>query len=300
MEKLISQRIESLTTTELKPNFVEVSQIEEHPNVIEITANENTSADEVERKVLEELKTHNWWLQDYWKEKGKPKEKMQIETNFGSIELYNFSNELEQRHIKELYEVISFFNNLSNDNPLSKVKYILIDNIQHINPNTGTDMNGQNWNICKSIKIYPTGKSFQPHRVSNASNFQGTLIHELSHNLSSELVNKWITAFGWRELDEPVILAGGAIKTRECYNPENCVTEYARLSPSEDLCDSMIAAIISPNILDPHRLAFIKENILNYTNNTTSIEMNIEEPILPKLEKNIYFERKKPKKFTLI
>ncbi|MCK4635650.1 MAG: hypothetical protein KAT32_02205 [Candidatus Moranbacteria bacterium] len=209
MNEILERRMENVVIEKYKPELVEVFEDKDDLNVIEIFSDADDPRKIIEKKVIEKLKENNWWLQDYWKEKGEPREKIIIKTSFGTIELYNFSNTLESRHIQELEDIIEAFARMKDENPLSKIKYILLDNIQQINPNIGSDMNGQNWEKCNSLKIYPAGKSFEPHRIPEASNFEGTLIHELSHNFSKQLINDWKDAFGWKELEVPILLEGG-------------------------------------------------------------------------------------------
>jgi len=278
--------------------FEEVIDDDNDPNIISITAQTDDPKEIVEQKVQQHLIEHNWWLQSYWKEKGNPKEQFTIETPYGNIDVYNFLEPLEQRHLDELFEVMQVFANIKGENPLQNIDYILFDNEQPANPNTSEDMNGQSWRKCRAIKMFPAGKSFDNHRISGASNYQGTLIHEISHNFPLSTRDLWKNTFGWSDLEEPIILPGGNRQIFKCDQPDRCISSYAKISPDEDLCESMVSAVKSPEELDIERLEFIKANILGENENTISISKR-DQVELPKLSKPIKYRRKARKKFQL-
>lgn len=280
--------------------FEEVGDTDNSLNVIEISANSNETQEEVEKKLQEHLKDHNWWLQDYWRKKGLPKEQFTISTENGDIQIYNFSEALTERHIQELQNLMQVFIQARDKSPLQEIKYILLDDLQHPNPNTGEDMNGYGPVKEKAIKLYPRGQQFIPHRVPEASNFEGTTIHELSHGFSVSLINEWANAFGWKMLDTPIQLPGGAYQYYGCTNPEKCISDYAKISPSEDICESMVAAIKVPEKLDPDRLAFIQKKIFGDSRVQSPVEIKKQQNIfVPNLNQPIKYKRKKPKKFKL-
>lgn len=269
-------------------------------DLIKISARSDESQESVTKKLQDHLKAHCWWLQDYWREKGVPKEQFTITTEVGDIQIYNFSEVLTERHLQELEGLISFFTQASDQSPLKEIRYILLDNNQPPNPNTGEEMNGYGAIKESAVKLYPRGQKFMPHRISRASNFEGTVIHELSHKFSIPLRNDWSRTFGWKMLESPVQLPGGAHQHYKCESPERCVSEYAKISPDEDLCESMVAAIKAPDTLDPERLAFIKEKIFGSSHQSTPSEIIKQNRVtIPSVKQPVVFQRKEPLKMKI-
>lgn len=185
--------------------FEEVKEAVNNAEIIEIEAKSDEFKENVKTKLQDYLKEHNWWLQDYWREKGFPKEQFTITTEVGDIQIYNFSEALTERHLQELENLIQIFAQAKDQSPLKEIKYILLDDVQRANPNTGEDMNGYGASREEAIKLYPRGQKFIPHRIPEASNFEGTVIHELAHAFSIDLINKWSKAFGWKMLEMPAV-----------------------------------------------------------------------------------------------
>ncbi len=234
-------------------------------NVMDVTAKSDAPKEDVENKVRGELKDQNWWLQEYWTEKGVPQEQIVVETPVGNLEIFNYGELLEQRHLDELSSVVAIMLSMNKGQISQNVSYILIDNQQLRNTNTGEALNGKGPIREKAIKLYPNGIKFSPHRIPNASNFAGTLIHELTHTLLQGLpdnfINDWITLFKWKSLDIPKQLPGGDYQYRETEIPTSCVSDYALLSPDEDICESMVAYITHYDQLDSQKKEFIESRL---------------------------------------
>ena len=221
-----------------------------------------------EKKFSEKLIKENWRLQKKWKEKiekSEIQEQIIIQIGNTALEIYNFGNLLEKRHIQELEQVVKMFAHIQDGRVFQKVKYILIDNTQHRNIKTDEELNGySNAENDNSIRLYPAGMQFSSHRIKTASNFEGTLIHEFSHSLANDFKNEWFREkkFNWAFDKFGKEYLGGIT---QYYNkqPDKCVSDYACLSPKEDFCESMVAALKMDKTLDPERLKFIKEKVLN-------------------------------------
>jgi hypothetical protein len=69
----------------------------------------------------------------------------------------------------------------------------------------------------------------------------------------------WEKRFGWKWLKEAITLPGGLVTRFEIEDPSRCVTDYAKLEPDEDICDSMVAAMRRPEILDKERLETLRQ-----------------------------------------
>ena len=279
--------------------FSLVSDNEEKSDLTIFTDDFN-NINQIREKLIEFLQTNNWFFKDYWLNKGKPKEKLLLESDNSNLEIYNYYNKLSDDQIEELKKVISIFTNIKEMKPLSEVKYILIDDLQLKNPYDNEDMNGYGVNNDAAIKLYPAALNKLHHRVPNTSNLSGTLIHELAHSLSISIKNKWAKSFSWELLEKPIKTKGGVYKYYKVKSPERCISEYAKFHPHEDLCDSLVAAIMCPNLLDKERLKFIKNNILNDRKNQKAVNINRDEHnSLPRLNKNFNFKLKNGIKITI-
>lgn len=267
-------------------------------NTIIIRVNHGESNENIKNKVQEELIKKNWWLQDYWTKKGIPNEQISIKIGEINLEVYNFSAKLQDKHIEELKRAIKDLNKIQNGIIFKNIKYILIDDKQAKNPRTGENLNGYSRAECNAIQIYPEGLRFIPHRIKEASNFEGTIIHEFAHNLNLDVFNKWRQEFGWKDLDKPKQLSGGAFQYHVLDDPKRCVSDYAVFEPQEDLCESLVAALRSPGILDSQRAEFInrlfqKDAFVNEQIKESNIDIKVKDEIcLPKTDQPVYFEKK--------
>lgn len=256
---------------------------------------------ELEGRLREQLARENWWLQEYWRNK-EIQEQIAIKLGDTEVSIYNFGAILDAEQVHSIEKALLSFANLSQGEVFKKIHSILIDDIQKTNPRTGQDMNGYAGRD-KGIKLYPKVLEPAEHRVSGVSNLEGTVIHELSHNIDIDIINKWRKEMGWKDREVPEELPGGAYSYEYTEEPEKCVTEYARVSAEEDFCDSMVAALRSPEMLDPVRLAFIRKELLQEQEATVPEGSEIErrlgnQVIFPKLGA-VRYKRKRPGTFRM-
>lgn len=282
----------------------EISNVEGKDSIpeIEVKVNADTPISEVEKKVKDKLVKQNWWLQEYWSKKNVPKEQITIKIPDGNFEVFNFGESLKQRHFDELGNIVKIFSQINNGKFFESIKYVLIDDIQKPNPHTGEEMCGYGPVEEKAVKIYPNGIKFKSHRIPTASNFTGTLIHEFSHTIDNEFKNEWIKEFGWTQLDKPKPSPGGSYQYYEVKNPKNCVSDYAKFSPDEDICESMAAYLTQYENLDPERREFIKSWISINDTEDSSVSMTRKtnsEIELPRVKEPVIYEKKKRKKFSI-
>jgi len=120
--------------------------------------------------------------------------------------------------------------------------------------------------------------SSEPHRIPNTSGLKGTLLHEYGHVLQQgEFWNEWRKAFGWvSKPEEEIDWKVATPRMHDTNQPERCVSDYARISPDEDICESFAAAVNNPAVLDPERLEFIRERWLKSIQETGSMPVSIE------------------------
>ena len=261
---------------------------------ISVNVLKEASQKETEEKVRNELKMENWWLQEEWQKKGLPKEQLTINFTKGKTELYNYSQKLEERHIKELEIAFSIFESISDGKYLNELKYILINNVSEKNENSGEPKYGRRQENIHSIVLNPEALSFEPHRIKDSSVFLGTLIHEMGHIVAPDMIVEWRKKFGWVELEKNELLPGGGSRYQTCVQEERCVTNYAKFKPDEDISESIVAFFIDPEILDPEKYEFLKEHLCCKSPDETQEKINISPNNtikLPMIDKPIKYER---------
>ena len=298
LEKIEYQSIDDIS-------FEEV--IEGHPDFEEaykITADPEESAEEVLEKIKKQLINESWWLQPEWREKGTPKEEIEVLSGDSSIRVYNFGEEFDERHLEELKNVVGEFSQIKNGKALNEVSYILVNDTQKKNPYTGEDGNGIAFRWMRAIVLYPRATKFFPFRVEGSSNFEGTLLHEFTHPLippGSQIDREWIEKFGWSlDYAENDKHPSGLSNPWILQYPERCVTDYAKHTPSEDICESMVAALRNPDVLDPEKLKFIKEKFFTGPEDARRHEQEVvikrrtgEDIELPKVRATVKFRKVK-------
>ena len=277
----------------LKLQFEEVTQgHSKYDEAIAVHAAPEESQEAVEARLTETLTRDRWYLQDKWRSK-KIREQISIHIDGISLEIFNFSKELEAHQLEEMQNALRDYVSLKDNNVFQEVHSVVIDNEQPLNPHTGNPMNG--WGGKDgAIKLFPVAFAGVPHRVADVSNLEGAVIHELSHSLGTDFENAWRKEFEWKSLDTPKALPGGSFQYEEVLEPNRCVTEYARVSAAEDVCDSMVAALRNPEALDAERLKKIKTELLPSTPRevtTTITKKNVHDYALPKIVEPILYKR---------
>ncbi len=250
--------------------------------VLQILSSRKLSEDEIIKKAQEEVKRKSWWLEDYWQEKGIPIEQFIIKINGVGFEVYNYGEKLTEAQVHEMNRTLDILSQTEGQKP----RYVLIDNKNTLNIQNNEDERGYAKRIQNAIILRPRAMSNEPHRIPNTSSLVGTLIHEFGHFLQQnpQLQNEWIKRFGWK------ILSSEEMRSRypkqfETQQESRCVTDYAKFSQDEDICESLVAAIRQPEILDKEKLDFIIDKFLNGK--------------LPNIESAKEFERKSSEEVTM-
>lgn len=232
-------------------------------DVISIIVHEEASKEEVEEKVRQRLVERCWWLKEHWRQKGLPTEQFVVNVGDKRVNLFNFGESLDERHLGELQGAIEDCASLDGGEIVGgKIEHILIDDEQPKNTRTGEDMNGYSSREERAVKLYPRALEPVEHRVKGVSNLEGTVIHELAHRVSVDFRNRWSERFGWRMLDTPEELPGGDMRYYKNDNPERCITEYAAIDPGEDICESVVGALRAHGQLDSERRDVIEKELL--------------------------------------
>ena len=281
------QKLKDVSFEEVKKGDPDFKKAEE------LLVDPGESEDKIREKLEEKIKAENWWLQEYWQKKGIPKEQIEIAAGDKKLNVYSFAETLlADQHLEILEKVIKEFSQIKNGEILNEVKYILIDNIPRKHPKTGVELNGWGAEQDRAIKIYPRGMRFIPYRIEGVSNFEGIVIHELSHaitKIDTDFENEWKNKFGWAETKK-----GDGWK---CKYPEKCVNDYAKKSYEEDIPESVVAALRNQKALDPEKLSFIKNKLPSEVDVEKAPEVSIQRRSgndieLPKVESPVRFKRR--------
>ncbi len=256
-----------------------------------LNINGEQSEQELLEKAKEEIKRKYWWLQERWQRKGVPREQISIRIGDYSVELYNYGQELTLTQMEELQNIMAVLAQI----PGKEVKYVVIDNEQAFNDQNQEDGRGYAYPTQSMIALYPRAMSGEPHRIPNTSGFIGTLVHEYAHVLpEGNFWNDWRVQFGWKPLSE-IDYSKSAPKSYSTDQESRCVTDYAKFSPDEDICESLVAAVNNPTTLDDERLQFIQDRWLKDIRPLSPDEISIarkskEEVVLPKIPETVKYK----------
>lgn len=224
-----------------------------------------------EEKIVDQAKywlcDRYWWLTEWSQNLGELKEKWQL--NIGenqSIYIYNYFRPLLAQ---ETDQIASVFGRAQLYLPgyIGRVEDIVISSKDRNNDKSGQPMNG-NWlhtDPHRAMALYPAMFEDKTWRVSGKqTSFSGIMMHELGHTVGTEIRNEWARSFNWRGVSidpsDRKFHPGGGIIYEVCDEPQRCVTDYAKADAYEDLAESFSAYVYDPEILDPPRLDYLREN----------------------------------------
>jgi hypothetical protein len=289
-----------------KMQSIEDVSFEEVPQgtsgAIEIGVYKDDSQEIVLEKLKRKLIRENWWLREEWKKEGIPKEQFTISAGDKKVELFNFYKNLEPKEISEIEESLNTYRNLENNINFEFPNYLLFPKTEQRNPQSNEAFYGRNDDSIKSIVIYPRAVSLEPYRVEEVSSLKGTISHELGHILEkkNKIFKEWLQKFGWDSVSLEKFNTWSAEKKesrsmmQETQFPERCITEYAQVDYTEDICESIVGYVANAPDLDPEKREFLK-SIFTEAEEKISISKN-EKIALPKLpEKITYYKKEEPK-----
>lgn len=303
------EKTPQMNTQEKMQNIEDIS-FEEVPqgvsDVVEIGVYKDDSEEIVLEKLKQKLVRENWWLQEEWKKEGLPKEQFIISAGNKEIELYNFNKNLEIQEISEIEGALNIYCNLDKSVDFDFPKYILLPKTEQRNPQSNEAFYGRNDDSIKSVIVYPRAISLSPYRVEEVSSLKGTISHELGHilQMKNKVFGEWFKKFGWEKVNLDKFNTWSKEKKeaksmmQETQFPEKCITEYAQVDYTEDICESIVGYIANAPDLDSEKREFLK-NIFTDTKEKVSISKN-EKVVLPKLPDNVKYYRKKQQKISFI
>ncbi len=253
------------------------------PVVIGKEENQPKSDKEIIESIKRQHEAREWYTSGYWREKGLPLEQLDITIDNHPITIYNYNGErpLTEVHVTK---AVSSLERVARSFPriLDKIRWILVENKQppsllgeeNIYPTNGKAMEEK-----KAFYFTPRGMELTPHRIEKASNFEGTLVHELGHLIQDELEEEWSKEFGWEycwEDEERWEIKQTESGQQRFFNketgeiaphgqyplqPDQCVTGYARQNMAEDICESLVAYFFDPERLkeiSPQKFAILE------------------------------------------
>lgn len=244
------------------------------------------SDEEIREEVAKKHWSAQWYLDEYWAKKENPLEVIEVVVDEKPIQIYNFNKNqpLSENHINEVQlvfqKIISKF-----PGSLNNLTSILIDDHQ-VESAFGDDenypLNGRAlWASYGVIHLYPNSLRQVSFRVPGVgSNLVGVLAHEIGHfiyNKGVEMGSDWNKNFKRIKVGD---LDGWILSTISSQNyqyyrnertgeiiegdypedPEECVSNYAKINPEEDFCDSLVAFIFNRELL--HAVSPLKEELL--------------------------------------
>ncbi|NQU82970.1 MAG: hypothetical protein HQ539_03400 [Parcubacteria group bacterium] len=251
-------------------------------------------------------KSEQWYYNDYWREKGTPVEQLRVEHGANTIDIYNFSSdvELNKEYQKQIEIVMQFFAEHF-PQALEGCKTILINDKQSPSAYGDEDkfpFNGEVKRDWNTLILYPNAIKSTPHRTGAVDHFSGTLTHELTHFFARELLEEWQKHYQWEEVDEndPEWISmpnASSMIAKSMYHkekgylafedkfpaqpPEDFVSEYAMLSAEEDICDSNVVFAFDADKLK--EVSSIKFDILS-KHSTQEQEVSVKTTSIPEHE----------------
>ncbi len=284
--------------------------------------NEPRTDQEIIEMIKREREGRDWFTSEYWRNKGIPEEQVEFQVNGQAITVYNwnkdkpFTDEHIQKAQRAFQELASRFPQITD-----QMRWILIDDKQEASAFGDPEkypLNGYALRGWGAFRLLPRGMDLIPHRITKASNFEGTLVHESTHLIQQQFEPEWSDRFKWdycsdhedewemRPTPDGTAKRWFDKKTGEMapqaqfpLQPDQCITDYAKQNIGEDICDSIVAYVYDPNLLegvspDKSRI-FQKHDAKQPLPITTSRRVTREEIELPEVkEETVYYFVQEP------
>jgi len=225
------------------------------------------SLEDVNKSTEVDESKKNWFDQSYWKNKDEPKEKRAINVDGEEIGIVNFNDqirceEFEERMRSILEDFVKRFPEAK-----GKLKWILIRDFQTKPLHDDFPSNGLTLKSSPEGTMVLEPRVFEDisHRIEGVPNLDGTLIHEMGHQVEEVFCPDWVK-FWPMAVDHPENwifdktgktfpthrVTGQKATTPEgrfLANQQAVVTEYAKISMNEDICESLVAYVYKPELL---------------------------------------------------
>lgn len=273
---------------------------------IEVLCEPDEPAASVTGKVRQAIAERFWWLQEYWHAKGPPVQHLVITGPLFSLHTYVFGKALEKAHIQCITDAVRMFAQLCDGVTFRALSYLLFDDTGYRNSQNGLPALG--WaGGYDYIVLFPASRSFTPYRIEAITQCEGALIHEFTHKVLTAdeerarsgavtLRNRWRARFHWKFLSPESggrVLLGGGRTWEVIEEPTRCVTAYATSGPGDDFCESLVAALRAPSILDVERLQFLRTEVLPASWHEVPVTVREVELAYPVLCQPVAFTRRR-------
>ena len=291
-EKPKNRKIELLTDLQLEKV--------DSPTLADLTIMaDEKKPEEIKKKLAGVIQEKYWWFGKEMAEKDEIIEQMKFE----NINIYNFFRPLKIDEKNKIKDGLEFLKNIKPE-LLSTFENIIIRGTDGYNNQANNNLLGYSFSEARSINMYPeTFSESRERRIPEISNLELITVHEPTHHIiknNVDMLNQWKKDFNWCDNDDSEIrLEDGVTKKREiAEQPERCITDYAQVNATEDICESMAALYAGTSRLDDEKKKFIMKKYFN-KNESDLIGKISNVPIdLPKLGVVKYFVQK-PKKFKI-
>lgn len=227
---------------------------------------------EILAMIKERREQRDWFVTEHWRKKEQPIEQIEFIIDGSPITVYNWNKEqsFTDEHMQKTKEVLE---ELGSRFPkvLNSLRWVLIEDYQEsslLGDPIKYPVNGQAMDKWNAFRLFPKGMSFASNRMPPLPNFTCTLIHELSHLMEAEFEVEWRENFQWRfcadypdEWESKPSPDGngkrffnkrtGEMSPQDRFpcEMEQCVTDYAKQTQGEDICESITAYILKPELL---------------------------------------------------
>ena len=250
-----------------------------------------------------------WWLGKKMKDRDVPRTQVVFEFSSDlSITLYAYADlPLNEGQLAGVSRALTWYATVAGgEQVLQKIKWIVLTDNEIVNVKSGGFQRAEtffNQSVTFFTRVGSSTESYERIPQTDVSMIEAVTLHEYAHAIMDQyafdrtLREDWKRQFAWKYLDEPKKLAGGMEVMYACDEPERCINEYARSDPSEDFCESLVAAVYAPQSLDPIRLQMLQERILNKSKQGSAVALpNITtmsggEVRLPDPPKEVFYTR---------
>lgn len=162
------------------------------------------------------------------------------ENSINTCVFTSIDNQDYLRLANDLSEILSF--NLNTTRIFPK-NIVILPNTDQVTL-SNTPPNGQYVYLLDTFILYQRAFDEPNHRVPGVNNLKGTLAHETGHFHTygyGSLTCQWIQTNNWKR----------GFNGR-CYvtSPEQCLNDYVKSIPDEDLAESFVAYLFNPDLLN--------------------------------------------------
>lgn len=238
--------------------------------VFKDTVNSPKTDEEILTTIKGQKEDSQWYTTSYWRSKGVPCQQLELQVGADEITIYNYSNQLSPQHFDQIKEVLQIMGSKF-PQALKNVNYILINNDQplsHLGDPKLYPANGMSYRQWRTFELYPRSFNSDTYRIPPVSNLVGVMSHEFTHSIEQTFQEEWAGNFQWRYCwDAPeewvsrptpdgtmqkyfhVVTGEMSPQNQFPLQPEQCVSQYAKQNPNEDICESMVAYLFNPELL---------------------------------------------------